>query len=142
MSRKKSPTRRTNKSKKRVNQEFRRFKNQLKRWIDSTKLAWEGEPYTVGSVYKFVLDERLIQFILGLVIKSQDNDNNRTTIDVARAVKESLENGEVEDSEMEEAYEKFLTESGDGGTIVNDETEEVEETEGPGGLPEAPPDGP
>ena len=86
-------SRRTNNSKKRVLQDFREFKNQLKRLVDKTRLVWDGEPYVDGSAYRFVLDGRLVDFIDGIIIRSgrlSELEAKRNTTEVAEKLRDTI----------------------------------------------------
>ena len=134
---KKGTKRRTNNATKRVAQDLRRFKGQLKRFIDATKIEWEGAPYAQGSIYKFVLDDRLTGFIMTLRDRAQQTKEaqaKRATMEMAenirlatQAAPEGDEPSEP-DEESEAAFEKFLTVSDSEG-IIDCDAEETEETE-------------
>jgi len=151
------PKRRTNNPKKRVMQDFREFKVRLKRMIDKTNLVWEGEPYAEGSVYRFVLHESIVNFVVGVAIRAQDSEEARAqaaTLQMAEAVRlaslpDPDENGPRKPTEeTDAAFEKYLTDSEPEGIIEPDaeetETVEVEGDPEPGeqGAEEDPPGSP
>jgi len=155
---KQGPKRRTNNPRKRVMQDFREFKTRLKRMIDKTKLVWEGEPYAEGSVYRFVLDEGIVNFVVGVAVRAQESDEARAqaaTLKMAEAVRLATLSEPDEDGSPSEptpdtdaAFEKYLTDSEPEGIIEPDAEEEAEAVEvegaplGEQGAEEDPPGSP
>lgn len=93
--------RRTNDPVKRVNQELREFKNTVKRLVDKTRITWEGEPYQEGSVYKFSLSPRLVQFILLAATDPETIERIRAaqaTTAIAGQVRKALEKEKISES--------------------------------------------
>lgn len=148
------PTHRTKNPKQRINQELREFKAKIKRWVDATKLEWTGEPFVTGSIYRFVLDKRLVQFIRALVSRAEQSEAQQAqaaTLKMAESIQ--LANAPDPDDfepieptpESEAAFEKFLTDSDSEGIIESDGEEVEKEAEGqaaeedPSGGPEQPP---
>lgn len=129
MPKKQQKTRRTNNPRKRVFQDFREFKTRLKRMIDKTKLIWQGEPYAEGSVYRFVLDESLVKFVVGVAIRANESEAalaQAATLQMAEAVRLASQS-EPEDGaptgptpETEAAFEKYLTDLKPKGIIDTD----------------------
>lgn len=131
---KNGPTRRTNNPRKRVAQDFREFKGRLKRWIDGTRLVWEGAPYAEGSVYRFVLDERLINFVFSVAMRAREQaisegQAQKSTLKMAESILNSPDL-DHEDGE-ENNSEKFLTFLESEDNINSDEEAIKEAQEGP-----------
>lgn len=127
--RKSGTKRRTNNSLKRVHQDLRSFKNKLKRLVDATKLVWDGPPYKENSIYRFELNEDLVQFVVQAAIIHRENQGAKAqeaTLKMAESIRLATlpdPEGEITklDDETEAAFEKFLTVSESDGTIDLDD---------------------
>ncbi len=146
---KRGPTRRTKNPKQRINQELRAFNAKIKRWVDGTKIEWTGEPFVTGSIYRFVLDDRLTQCVRVLVARAEQSEANQAqaaTLQMAESIQlatapdqDDLEPTEPT-PESEAAFEKFLTDSDSEGIIEVSNGEETK-TEAEGEAAEEDPSG-
>ena len=119
----KKRTLRTKDPRKRFYQDFRQFKNHLKRLVDKTEVRWEGKPFADGSNYQFMLDPELTNFILGLWSQQNKIQSDQLTLDQAQDIQEQLKPLEPDD-ETEAAFENFLT---DGEAADNDGIDEEDQ---------------
>lgn len=150
---KRGPTHRTKNPRTRINQELRAFNARIKKWVDGTRIEWDGEPFVTGSIYRFVLDDRLVQFITTLKARAEQSEAMQAqaaTLKMAESIQ--LANAPEPDDfepteptpESEAAYEKFLTDLEPEGIIDSDGEEVETEAEGeaaeeaPTGSPERP----
>lgn len=73
-----------------VLRDFKEFKRKLHRWVDRTKINWEGEPWHEGSKYSFVLDEELVKAVIGILQRAHQEQHAERAQALAQERNDSL----------------------------------------------------
>lgn len=101
--------------------ELREFKKKLYGWVDKTKVRWTGVPWQEGSKFFFVLDDELVNMVMGLVQRANVSVHAEKAAEIAQerneSLKKMLEQAKGQGTSLEEITQAPQdTETADGAT--------------------------